>query len=51
MTEKDLNELCELSKMSEDEIIADFISFCKFAEIPIDSESWNFYMIESRDQA
>ena len=49
--DEDLDEIEVLTGMSRETAIADFRLFCKYAEIPISVESWDYYLIETRDQA
>lgn len=49
--DEDLEEIQDLTGMNRESAIADFRLFCKYAEIPISVESWDYYMIETRDQA
>jgi hypothetical protein len=49
--DEDLEEIQALTGLNPETAIADFRLFCKYAEIPISVESWDYYLIETRDQA
>ena len=50
ITDQEMDELTKLTDMTESEILDDFRLFCKYAEIPVCSDSWDYYIVEARNQ-